>query len=393
MKILFTCPTVEFKKGFLRPKIENIRQSAGMFPCSWSIGGNICSGVAEVTPKQLAAVLADPDIAVMTDGKSDYSAIQAREKSLLGKAIAEVGGKAPVPTDKVETVIDSITMKIDNKALSKLDQELANETAVKKLSSLGVVLVPAMAGLIVPDHLTRRQLMKAALAGAAAAYLVRPRRAESTVVFTDSFTVSSDTDLDAYPSGSPDYAYLGAGGFGAGSNLTVVAASDRVQTTDNFIVLARIIDPAGAITGDQKITAQMFSAATNEEPQLLVRCAAFNPVDCYLFNTSDDGGSQRVEMYRCTADTFSLIASSTRTFSFPATCSFQATGAGATVSLEVVAGGTSPFTFGDTDGDRKTSGPPGIAMRTSTLSAWIDDLSVDNLVTTAAGRHRPILIQ
>ena len=59
----------------------------------------------------------------------------------------------------------------------------------------------------------------------------------------DLFTVGADTNIDAYPAGDPDYAYIT--GRGSGSNLTANAANDRVQTpTTNTNVSARIIDAA-----------------------------------------------------------------------------------------------------------------------------------------------------
>ena len=78
----------------------------------------------------------------------------------------------------------------------------------------------------------------------------------AAIVFTDTFTVGADTNINVYPSaGDPDYAYNN----GSGANLTVNAANDRVQSPNTASTYkARIID-ASVPTGDQEVIATCFN--------------------------------------------------------------------------------------------------------------------------------------
>ena len=60
----------------------------------------------------------------------------------------------------------------------------------------------------------------------------------TTVLFTDTFTVSASADINAYPSGSPDWAYSQ----GTGSNIQVIDTTDRLECSAASNKVARVID-------------------------------------------------------------------------------------------------------------------------------------------------------
>lgn len=198
------------------------------------------------------------------------------------------------------------------------------------------------------------------------------------VVFTDNFTVTSDTNLSAYPSGSADYAYMR----GSGTNLTVNAANDRVQspsTTDEYH--ARIIDAAVPTTGGHEITATIYSSTT-DSGMLLLRCSA-SADTCYL-SYCDVTQTNEVQIYRFVAGTPTLIASADRSLSGAAarTWVFRAVTNGSQVDLTLTIGGTTALTYSDTSGSRITSGAPGIGIYNGTANtAYVDNVSVDDLTS------------
>lgn len=211
------------------------------------------------------------------------------------------------------------------------------------------------------------------------------------VVFTDNFTVASDTGIAAYPSGSADYAYMR----GSGTNLTVNAANDRLQspnTADEYH--ARIIDAAVPTTGDHEITGTVFSDTSGNSGMLLLRCSS-SADSCYAAYC-DLTDPAEVRIYRFVSGTATLIASADRglTGSAARTWVFRATGSGATVSLSLVIGGTTALTFNDTNAARLTSGAPGVGIYNGTANAvYVDDISVDDLVAGGGTTVVPAAIQ
>ena len=200
-----------------------------------------------------------------------------------------------------------------------------------------------------------------------------------SVVFTDSFTVGADANIDAYPA-TPDYAYT----LGSGTNLTVNAANDRVQKVDTATDrCARIIN--GAVpTGDQEITATGFAASgTDDHGGLAARIKTDGTSNFYAGYRYLPG--THADIYRVTAGpTFTNIAAQTSTAAGAQTLVFKATGAGATVALSWKVGAEAALTFNDTNAARHVSGVPGIYMYGATANVpWVDDVSVDNLA--AAG--------
>lgn len=195
-----------------------------------------------------------------------------------------------------------------------------------------------------------------------------------SVVFTDNFTVGADVNINAYPA-TPDYAMT----VGAAADIKVIAATDRAESQVVTNCVARIIN-AAAPTGDQQITANIGGGGA-ASVGLAVRCATDGTGNCYVaFFVST---SSSIELYRVDTGTFSLLTTFTgRAFGDPFVGRFKATGAGATVTLEIQADSTAIATFDDTNALRKTSGTSGI-MNGNT-STWHDNISVDDLLAAAA---------
>lgn len=220
-------------------------------------------------------------------------------------------------------------------------------------------------------------------------FLLYALPAHAVVVFTDSFTSGSDANLVDYDAAHYDENTAETTGY----NLYVNAANDRVQSIggDGTVSVVRVIG-TGIPTGDQKITATVYSDGTNEYTGLIVRN---DSVNYYLAFFYANGGNL-IELYRYDGGAFTLLTSANRTFSYPATASFEATGAGATVSLSIVIGGTAAITYNDTDAARITSGYPGLRIWTDvkTEAAWFDDLSIDDLTSAppAGGARRKVIV-
>lgn len=199
-----------------------------------------------------------------------------------------------------------------------------------------------------------------------------------SVVFTDSFTVGADVNINAYPA-TPDWAYNA----GATNNLTVNAARDRVETTNtgaNWV--ARCIN-AAAPTGDQQISATVgLVAIPNARGQLCVRCATNGTANFYLFLM--DPSSSNLKIFRCDAGSFTQLAvGGTLPSNGAQTMIFKAVTNGSQVDLTATLNAQTPLTYSDTSASRKTSGPPGISIFASSADtgAYVDDVSIDDLTT------------
>jgi len=195
-------------------------------------------------------------------------------------------------------------------------------------------------------------------------------------VFTDSFTVAADVNIDAYPA-TPDYAY----NQGSGTNMRVVAATDKATVNvTNTSVHARIIN-AAVPSGDQEITADCYAADSYSSGAVTVRMATSGNLENFYMLKVELVNVAEVRLYRCDNGTFTLLASADRGFSGPQTVilRLKATGSGATVSLEAQVNATAVLTYDDTSASRKTSGPPGIGGWTSTTAVTVDNVSVNDL--------------
>lgn len=197
-----------------------------------------------------------------------------------------------------------------------------------------------------------------------------------SVVFTDSFTVGSNTNLDAYPSGSADYAY----NLGSGAEFTVNAANDRIQqTVTGTDDIVRIINSASPTNGVGIISATLFGSSGNDStPGLMVRVATDgtqNGYMAYYYNAQ-----QRVTIYRVTPGAFTQLTDVGRALSPPQTCTFKAVTNGSQVDLTATAAGVADVTYSDSTGGRFLSGAFGIHMFSATANvAYIDNISIDDL--------------
>jgi hypothetical protein len=203
-----------------------------------------------------------------------------------------------------------------------------------------------------------------------------------SVVFTDNFTVSSDTDLNAYPSGSADYAMS----IGTASNLQVEADSDNVlaRSTSETLV-ARIID-ASMPTGDQQISATCGYSASWNSGEIFVRMATSpNYGNFYSLKLETWSAVDDIKLYRADDGVYTLLDTDSSGLSTPGTATLTLKAEGTyPVELTGTVNGVT-VSYSDSTGDRKTAGPPGIGIWTeSTSGASVDNVSVDNLVVLTA---------
>jgi len=203
------------------------------------------------------------------------------------------------------------------------------------------------------------------------------------VVFSDTFTVGADTRLDQYPSaGSPDYAYTP--GEGATTDITVNAATDRARQVATTRVSARIIH-AGIPTGDYQISIDINGVLTSVQHGGLCARMSASAADYYLLLMRDDVADQ-IQLWREDAGSGTKLSSFTPSPALDVsqfhTLNLKVTGAGATVTLEYWVDALGHTIFGDSDANRKTSGPPGISVDAASANLIeIDNLSIDDLVT------------
>ena len=189
------------------------------------------------------------------------------------------------------------------------------------------------------------------------------------------FTVGSDTELHAY---DPNWVSAGAA-FGI-NTLSVRASTDNVQ-----------MPTAGEGTGyrwmgvtlvDQRVIATLVTSATCI-PGIIVRCDGSE--NCYFAEWNVPDG--HITLYRVLAGTPTNIATGgTVTAATYANCFVKVTGVGATVTITVGddTNGT-VITFGDTDGNRRTAGQPGlIGYDDAGLSGSYDDVSIYDELSTAS---------
>lgn len=201
------------------------------------------------------------------------------------------------------------------------------------------------------------------------------------IVFTDNYTVDADTNLNAYPAGSPDYAMV----LGAAADLIASGANKRVEGTIAGDLHARIIDAAGAITGDQEISGDCHAVIAGSPSGAVSARHSTTSADFYMSFIQGEAADE-VRIYRVDAGTFVLVAAADRGITTDGTRRhrLRVTGAGATVNVEFQVDALSALTFADTSANRKTSGPPGVGMYTNAAGAvWVDNVTVDDLVAAA----------
>ena len=199
-----------------------------------------------------------------------------------------------------------------------------------------------------------------------------------SVVFTDSFTNSSGSDvrIDQWPSaGSPDYAYNG----GSGTNLVVSNANDRVEASvTSTLLLARCIDAAGGITGDQECSATCYQELSQYNESFMRARAASGSQDYYaLFVERGE-----ILLVRFDAGSGTTLASGATGLADGArTYTLRATGTNP-VALTGTISGQTPVTYSDSSASRKSSGVPGFGIFTfDTAKGYVDDFSVDDLAS------------
>jgi len=196
-----------------------------------------------------------------------------------------------------------------------------------------------------------------------------------TVLFTDSFTVGADTNIDAHPAGTPNWAYCR----GSTSNLRILAADDRVSPNSNGATLVARCTAVSALA-DQKVTAVCDALVNPVYGGLAVRYS--DTTRGYLAQVET---SQANEL-RIREDNagITLLASADRGLTDGThNLEFSAVGPADNTLLTFTVDGGTPLTFTDTTAP--ATGRPGISSFRTTGSpagsGWIDDFAVDDLVT------------
>lgn len=201
-----------------------------------------------------------------------------------------------------------------------------------------------------------------------------------SVVFTDTFTVGADVNIESYP-GTPDYARMN----GSAGNVVVNAANDRVQRplAGGDITFVRCLD-ASMPTGNQSVTTTGAWDTGSTSALPCVRCQA-GSFDCYTGWLNFPGGT--LEIYRVSAGpTYTFLAGGTTVPGAGTyTATLQAVGTGAQVDLDFTVQGVGSVQYSDTAGSRLTSGTPGFEITNGTGDlAWLDNFSVDDLIAGVA---------
>jgi hypothetical protein len=195
-----------------------------------------------------------------------------------------------------------------------------------------------------------------------------------TIVFDDTFTgAGSATDIASWPSGSPDYSYIvGASGL----NVQTSGYCTRAGAGE---ILAKVIDGAGAVTGDQKNTFYGVTYLSAGGYWRVGARAGGSPVNFYFAEFS----AGNVDVYRYDNGAYTLLGSYAR--SLVNTTRYdtyiKVTGSGATISIEIQAGATAVINLTDTSGSRLTSGVPCFGCYDQDLSYGIDRITVDDLAS------------
>jgi hypothetical protein len=372
--ILWASDLVQWKPNFWRPRACEVIAAAGSLIGSfWSSPGNFATayavGVADVTPAQQAALDAQSPIwshALAEARTLTVGQLAGPERTQLRLQVTRLGLTSPPNGELIEAVIKRVV-----------------DLAAGHSSLLSAI-----------DHWLDNMAVNAALAisGGSGTVMRPPRRRRwwcaecrqfhgrpitgGSVVFTDAFTVASDTNIDAYPSGTPDYAYNNR----SGSDLTVNATNDRVQCPSAGIdPIARIIR-AGLPTGNQEITATCNNSTSGADDtgNVIVRLATDGSTKGYVsYRTS----GPRIDIYKITAGpTFTQMGTgSSASVNGSATIRLKATGT-TTTTVEVQVNALSTYVAPADTSTPHQSGVPGIHIyNNNTNVGWVDNISVDDL--------------
>jgi len=339
-------PLVQDEDGAWLPMAVQIISAIGPAFHKWeTTSGNInlapngnryAVGVSDTNAEQQAAIEGHPDMASlsvsdrMRAGRNIPPPIRAKIDDLLSR----ICGDAPIGDDETQ---DTLLNRIINRA-----------------------------------HGTSRDDFPDILLGLKDISVKPKAQPGHTILFRDSFTVTGDTNIDAYPAGSPDYQY---GSVGSGSNATVSAVNDRVEsvTTASHV---RLID-AAAPSGDQEAIIRGNTATGNENAQVMVRHTLVSGLGNAYRIDWRNAEANELRLSRADNDIVTSLASADRGLSGAATRFFRirALGTGATVSLLGQIGDTAVLTVDDVDAARKMTGAPGFGLATP-ASSWKDDFQV-----------------
>lgn len=202
------------------------------------------------------------------------------------------------------------------------------------------------------------------------------------VVFFDNYTVSSDINIESYPSGSPNYTLV----LGSSGNVIVSAANDRVETAVGGTFRVRcsnaacnIANAKVTITGDTTIVGNRVQASP------AVRVSASD--DSYVCRIN--AVTLNVEILRYDAGAPTVLTSVVRgLLAGTHTVNLTATGTGASVTLDCQVDATAVVSISDASANRKLSGFAGFQLFADVpgTPAWLDNFTVDNLLSLPVSR-------
>lgn len=197
----------------------------------------------------------------------------------------------------------------------------------------------------------------------------------ATLFGPDAFNPGGVTqNIDAYPSGTPDYAY----GAGTGTNVQVITAVNRVQeqvTGTDCVV--RVINAAVNTDGNDTVSITGNSTDIGDNAaSCAVRIRASSGTGCYVAYMAKNVGV--ITIYRVeTAGAFTSLTAQARSWTNPGTVTFVAVTNGSQVDLTCTPTGAAAVTVSDTNALRWLDGRAGFHMYCDTINlAYLDDLLV-----------------
>jgi hypothetical protein len=199
-----------------------------------------------------------------------------------------------------------------------------------------------------------------------------------TIVYSSAFDASVDTNLVSY--GAPDWYTL----YGSGTTqIKVIAADDNVQvtTTSTQYVHALVHSLIGSIN-DYEVTARVRRTTGLSTGLVVARCGALNSQTFYRMSADDNDDIHLERWVAAVPTTLKITAASISTNAIM-TARLKVTTVGSTVVLDYSLDGVSD-SFTDSNAARLLTGPPGagwVRIVGAQSSVWLDDFSVDNLLT------------
>ncbi len=196
--------------------------------------------------------------------------------------------------------------------------------------------------------------------------------ADASIIFgPDSFTVGSDTNIDAYPGGGANYTYA----VGSGTDLTVEAANDRVKAIGAPDIWANVTNAAVPSTlGDQEIRAVVSNSTISNNGSVHITCKGSGD-EAYL-GVLDPSSANEVILYELINGAANLLASADRLLVGLTAYTTALTCRSGTQRL--IIDGETEITATDAT---LSTGRPGIYGFESSGSAtgWLDNYEVDDL--------------